>query len=277
MIHILIGGGIGKFDQISQFILENENIFKHIRLSVYDGPNNCKWNGGRINRNCFYNNEQLEFYTKHNIGFKLVFTNDTIDVTDPIGNELLDVFHRTGNGVTLINDGLRRHIRKHYPKYKLTYSITGTDNINIPMNRSDINVYRELEGKYDYIVPRAEHNLDHKLLLLDKSKYELYVTEGCCTCCPVWTEHFASISEGNRNEIIFTESLARKYEDCWLERGSSEFDFDAHILNAEQISILYKKGFMHFKMSGRDADTRPNTGSYTDYLDSLLEIYEKIK
>jgi hypothetical protein len=276
MINILIGGGIGKFDQISQFVEDNTHIFDHIKLSVYDGPNNCKWNGGRINRNCFFKLDHLDFYADHNIDVKLVFTNNIIDLDDPVGNELLQAFHKQGNGVTLINDKLRSYIRYNYPEYKLTYSITGIDNINVPMKRSDVDKYKQLERDYDYIVPRAEHNLDPKMLLLNTNKYELYITEGCCTKCPVWTKHFESISEGNRNIDLFTNKIAKKYEDCWLERGSSEFDFDAHILDENQVMDLYRKGFKYFKLSGRDADHRPGTGSYIDYLDTIKQIHTRV-
>lgn len=275
MINVLIGGGIGKFAQISEFVKKNK--LENIKLSVYDGIDNCKWNGGRVNRNCFHTQEQINFYRDNNIGFKLVFTNDIVDVNDITGNMLLEKFHHSDNGVILINDGLRDYIRNNFPLYKLTYSITGTDNINVPMKSHDVLIYRGLEKHYDLIVPRAEHNLDPKMLLLQRSKYEIYITEGCCTQCPVWSKHFKSISKANRDEKKFNNLVAKKYEDCWLERGSSQYDFDKHLLNHKQVVELYHKGFKYFKLSGRDADHREGVGTYNDYLEIILKINKYLK
>lgn len=276
MINLLVGGAIGKFNQIAQFIVRNKNIFDTVKLTVYDGINNCKWNGGRINRNCFYTQDQLDFYYNHNVDIKLVFTNPVIDVDDKVGNELLEKFHRPGNGITLVNEDLRKHIRKTFPNYKLTYSITGIDNINVPMQHADIEMYKSLEQKYDLIVPRAEHNLDPMLLQLNKSQYEIYITEGCCTKCPVWAKHFESIATGNRTNDEFTSQLAKKYEDCWLEKGTNQYDFDAHLLDENHVVDLLNKGFKYFKLSGRDADHRAGTGTFKDYTDLIKQIYNRL-
>ena len=81
-LNVLIGGGISMFDKLSNFIDTNEDIFEYINLNVYDGLNNCKWNGGRVNRNIFYTEEQIEYYKQKDIGFKLVFTNDIVNIHD---------------------------------------------------------------------------------------------------------------------------------------------------------------------------------------------------
>lgn len=276
-INVLIGGGISMFDRISTFITDNEDIFEYLNLYVYDGLNNCKWNGGRVNRNIFYTDEQLKFYEERNIGFKLVFTNNIINISDKTGNDLLERFHNKNNGVILVCDSLRSHIRENFKEYKLTYSITGTDNINVPMRDSDIQHYKKLEELYDLIVPRAEHNLDYKMQLLDKNKYELYITEGCCTKCPVWSKHFNSMAEANRIYDTFTQQMATELESCWLDKSSKEFDFDKHILDHRQVFKLHRNGFSNFKLSGRDADQRYNSGTLDDYLSLIKNIYLEMK
>jgi len=120
-------------------------IMNHLRnykgdadIVVYDGINKCKWNGGRINRDIFYSDGVIQYYYKRKISIALTFTNHKIELDDETGNHLLKKFHRKGNAIILINDNLRKYIRKNYPKYQLIYSITGMGHLNIPLLDADI-------------------------------------------------------------------------------------------------------------------------------------------
>lgn len=288
-MHIVLAGAASRFQQISYFLFKHKQILHDMKFTVFDGLDNCKWNGGRINSNCSLTKEQEQFYVNNNVGINLIFTNNIIDVNDVTGNALLERFHKPGNGVVLVNDDLRKYIRINFPKYKITFSITGTDDISMPMSQKDFNHYTDLEEKYDYIVPRAEHNLDDKLKDLDKSKYEIYVTEGCVPCCPVWTKHYNYIAEGNREENNYTPEIAKKYENCMLKcsEGDLRWDklnFDTLLNSTDEIMKLYSSGFSRFKISGRgflESQLSIKNGitnaGFQDRLDMILNLYNNIK
>ena len=177
MINVKIGGGVSKYELLLLFNLRNRALLDGLQITYYDMPNNCAWNGGRINRTIELTDTMVNTYNKQGHGICLGFTNSVIlDVGDEVGNQLLDMISKNNphklHGVVLMSETLRRHIRKHYPELKLTYSITGhptTDQLNFE------GYYKELEAKYDVIVPKYSHlNQVLSLLeagLLDASKY----------------------------------------------------------------------------------------------------------
>ena len=51
-------------------------------LVVYDGINNCRWNGGRINRPISYNDGLINYYYNKGIKIALTMTNHKINLAD---------------------------------------------------------------------------------------------------------------------------------------------------------------------------------------------------
>ena len=102
------------------FFFKNKHILEYFDITVYDGINNCQWNGGRINRDISYTDKVIDFYYRNNITIALTFTNPVIDIQDVVGHELLEKFHRDGNVVISVNDALRNYIKSIFPKYKHT-------------------------------------------------------------------------------------------------------------------------------------------------------------
>ena len=86
----IVAGAFSKFKELSLFIMKN-NIKN---IVVYDGINNCSWNGGRINRDIYWKQSYIDFYYNRNISIALTFTNHNIDLNDSIGNNLLNKFHK---------------------------------------------------------------------------------------------------------------------------------------------------------------------------------------
>lgn len=287
-MHVTLAGAFSNFKHISYYIFKNKHILSDIKLTVFDSLNNCNWAGGRINNNTTYTADQVNFYKRNGIGINLIFTNNVVDINDSTGNQLLEEFHEDGNGVVLINDMLREHIRSNFPEYKLTYSITGTDNISMPMSDNDFNHYKSLEPYYDYIVLRAEHNLDPRLHHLNKNKYEIYITEGCTPCCPVWTKHYNYVSQGNRENDTFNDAIASKYEKCLLKCSEGEYrwdklKFDSLLNTVDDVKKLYTIGFRRFKISGRgflenhlSEKRSDNNSGFQDKLNIITELYNII-
>lgn len=278
-----IAGAFAKFKEISLMIVKNRRIAKN--LIVYDGINNCAWNGGRINRDLHWKQSQIDFYYKRNIGIALTFSNPNIDLTDEVGNALLEKFHKDGNEIILINEDLRRYIRKNYPKYKLVFSITGLGTINVPMQNTDVNKYLVLQAKYDLIVPRMEHVFDARFNELNPSQYEVMLNDTCAYNCPLYQEHFEAIALQNTLAEKPWEQLGHdacfKVEECWLpnfdftvgdEKTIKEYGEDYGMdLTTKQVKRLLDLGVMCFKISGRELESEEFNDEIMSYLNYRLE------
>jgi len=285
MINFIIAGAFSHFTDISLFFIKNKSLVENFNFTVYDGINNCKWNGGRINRDIHYDDRMIEYYYSLGVGIALTLSNPIIDLSDETGNHLLEKFHKEGNRLILTNASLRKYIRKNFPKYKLTYSITGLGKISLPMSDSDFNRYLDLESKYDLIVPRSEHIFDKRFKELNQEKYEIMLNDTCIYNCPKYGEHFEKIAEQNRLEGNPWEKLGQdhcfKVEECWVP----SFDFNVGDLGAKekhgenygmdlessQIKRLMSSGVKHFKISGREMNSEQLTYELKSYLVNKMD------
>ena len=263
MYKVKLSGGVAKYELILLYMIKNRHLFKDIELTYYDMPDNCVWNGGRINRNIEFTDTMLNTFNKYKQGMCLGFTNNVIlDVGDEVGNRLLKMVadnnpHKL-HGVVLMSETLRRYIRKNYPELKLTYSITGhptTDQLNFE------GYYKELEEKYDVIVPKYSH-MDAILPLLQSgklnpAKYEILINDNCNDRCQFYAEHFHQINHVNR-------AIKTPWETDWDKSFQIEIkpktkagiqktgncvteNMDEHYLQP-----YVDAGVTHFKISGRD-------------------------
>ena len=264
MKHFKIGGAFAKFEDIFKFVSVNSGL----NVSVYDGVNMCKWNGGRINRDILAQPHQIDFYKRKNIPIFLTFSNPVINLDDVVGNELLDQFYFGDNGIILVNDDLREHLRAYYPNYRLIYSITGTGGLNVPMTDADVEFYQDLEFKYDLIVPRMEHVFDERFELLDQSMYEVMVNDTCLYGCPHYRDHFEAIAEYNTQGLHIGCDGAVKTEECWVREfdPSKVSEHECMDLSIDAVSRLYDRGVSHFKISGREM----NSPEFVSALQSIM-------
>ena len=289
-----IAGAFSKSVELKLYFVRNKPLIKKLNLTVYDGINNCSWNGGRINRDIYYDDDTVDFYYRNNINIALTFTNPVIDINDRVGNELLEKFHRAGNVIISINDELLSYVRDLYPLYKHTRSITGFGKISVPMSDQDMSLYRELESRYDYIVPRCEHVFDERFVDLTQSKYEVMLNDTCLYNCPYYGQHFEAIAEQNRlYEKPWEEAGQKKMydvEECWLSDRSTYLKssgFDPDIgheptidkygdeygmdLKDSQIKFLIERGISNFKITGREM----TFNDYNNELNRYLRNYNE--
>jgi len=253
------------------YILKNKNKFKHINLTLYDGVNNCSWNGGRINRNIFITQKDIEKYNKLGISISFTFSNPVIDLTDKKGLQLLEWLdnsqkkYNIQNEITLINENLRNFLRQNY-NFRLKFSITGHDLESYPKKDKQLlykNYYLDLKNKYDLVVPKMEHIFQDWFINQKKLyKYELLINDTCRPGCPYYKQHFEEIAKINRifkNEKVvydFNPKLANAIEECWLPDFNPDIeltscktgmDFDEKMI--EKALFL---GYRSFKISGRE-------------------------
>lgn len=263
MIKVKIAGAVSKYKNILMFNLRNKELIKDLEITYYDMPNDCVWNGGRINRMVELTPTMVETFNKYNQGICLGFTNQVIlDVGDKVGNSLLKMVADNNpnklHGVVLMSETLRRYIRRTYKELKLTYSITGhptTDQLNFE------GYYKELEAKYDVIVPKYSH-LIHILPLLedgilDASKYEVLINDNCDSNCQFYSEHFAQISHMNTTvrapwEVDWDKSFQIEVKPKTKPGIQKTANCMQDNIEATRLQRFYDAGVRHFKISGRD-------------------------
>jgi hypothetical protein len=220
------------------------------QLVVYDGINKCSWNGGRINRDVYANDALMEYYYSKGISIALTFSNHRINLDNPLGNELLEKFHREGNALIIVNDDLRKYVREKFPKYDLIYSITGMGHLNIPLQDSDIAFYKQLEQDYNWIVPRFEHVFDPRANELDKSKWEVMLNDTCVYGCKHYDAHFKAIADENTAGRPYSAEI----EECWLPKfdPSKDSKYDCMDIRPNKMKELKEMGVQSFKITGRE-------------------------
>jgi len=270
-MNLNIAGAVTHFDELIVNILKVRSKNKDINFTVYDGPNLCRWNGGRVNRDIVLEPRMIEMYNKLGIKVALTFTNPIIELDDKVGNELLELLNFYGkkynirNKIILVNDELRKYIRNRYD-FTLVYSVTGHPS-DVEITEGLINRYLELETKYDMIVPKFEVVFEEKWYSrVDRSKYELLTNDTCSYACPYFREHFEAIANLNRvsnkpwEEVGFKQCFDT--EECFIpefdpDKGSPEQieEYGPKLgmdYNDEMYSRALDLGFTSFKLAGRE-------------------------
>jgi len=244
----LIAGAFSKSIPIIRFL--GSGIAKDAHIVVYDGINKCRWNGGRINRDIKYNDALINYYYGKGISIALTFSNHNINLDDKLGNELLEKFHRKGNALIIVNDQLRQYVRDNFPDYDLIYSITGMGLLNIPLQDDDVAFYKDLESKYDWIVPRFEHIFDPRANELDSTKWEVMLNDTCVYGCKHYDAHFKAIADENTAGRPYSKEV----EECWLPKfdPNKESKYSCMDIDAEHMQKLKAIGVASFKITGRE-------------------------
>jgi hypothetical protein len=265
MINVKIGGAVQKYKTIILWNIRNKRLIDNLQITYYDMPNNCAWNGGRINRDVELTQTIIDTYNNGGYGFCLGFTNGVIiDLGDIVGNSLLEFVSKNNpnklHGVVLQSETLRRYIKRNYPELKLTYSITGhptTDQLNFE------GYYTELEGRYDVIVPKYSH-LPQVIELLEAgklngSKYEILINDNCNVTCQIYKEHWDQMSYVNSTvrtpweeipDIAYQVEIKPKTKAVMAHEGNCMQD-DVRV---DLLQRFYDTGVRHFKISGRDLE-----------------------
>lgn len=244
----LLAGAFSKSIPLIKFL--TNHLVNTDELVVYDGINKCSWNGGRINRDVYYNDGLIDYYYSKGIKIALTFSNHRINLDNPMGNMLLEKFHKEGNALIIVNEDLRQYVREKFPKYDLIYSITGMGHLNIPLQDSDIAFYKDLESKYNWIVPRFEHIFDPRAEELDRTKWEVMLNDTCVYGCKYYDEHFKAIADENTAGRPYSKEI----EECWLPKfdPSRDSKYECMDLMPDAMQRLKAVGVKSFKITGRE-------------------------
>ncbi len=247
----------------------SQNLIDSTQLVVYDGVNKCSWNGGRINRDVYYNEALMDYYYGKGVSIALTMSNHNIDLSDEVGNHLLEKFHRKGNALIIVNDDLRKYVREKFPDYDLIFSITGMGRLNIPLQDSDIAWYKDLESKYDWIVPRFEHIFDARATELDCTKWEVMLNDTCVWGCKYYDQHFKAIADENTAGRPYSKEI----EECWLPKFDPSIDskYDCMDLKPHAMQRLREMGVTSFKITGREMTNDEYYGELMRFLKRSLE------
>lgn len=157
----------------------------------------------KTKKNSFLTGEQLEVLNKHNIKFMITLSNHYFsEETYNSSRDLLERYHRKGNGVICVNDELAMRIKKDYPRYILEAS-----------SIKKLNSYEKIERAldlYDYAVIPSEYNKSDDFLegIKHKGRIILFANSICDHCCEDHrcygevSKRFQS-SEGLHEQICF--------------------------------------------------------------------------
>lgn len=257
-------------------------MFKYkFNYSVFDGVEFCKWNGGRVNKENPFDSKILEYYNKNNIPVYFTFSNPNIDLNDPTGNFLLEQIKNFNNGCIIVNDNLREYIRSKYPNLKLIYSVTGH-----PNNPTvDIKYLKDLERRYDLIVPRYEWTFNPDFYNnVDVSKYEIMINDTCKYNCALWNDHFSAIAKLNEQGDPYCHTDKKtifKIQECWIPGfnpsvGSEEDrrkygDCLGMDLSVNALKNAINIGYKHFKIMGRENINKVFFDETSCFLDKIQQ------
>jgi hypothetical protein len=269
-IHVKIAGAVKHHSMFKLIKSDLKKWLKFSDISVYDGPNLCPWNGGRINRNISINSDMVKWYNDMGIGVFFTFSNPVIDISNEIGNDLLNMISKSPlNGVICINEDLRKYVRLNFPSLKIIFSITGHKN-NIVINENLLNIYKNLETKYDVIVPRFEMGLDPLFFnSVNTSKYELITNDTCIHGCNIFEEHLNEMSRINREFKEPWKELDHSFcynaEECWIKGFEPSVGSEKDVakygntlgmdFTQEMYQQAYDLGYRNFKIMGREVET----------------------
>ena len=256
---ILLPGAFNHFFDIIEIIKKFSK--PKIHFEVYDGVENSKWSGGRIDCLAYtkFDWGKVNFYNRLGIGVSLTFSNKYIDITSKKENEILSKLNeREGNGVIIRNIELCKHIKKNYPNLSVQLSVAGIGN--------DYKSVIKEESNYDIICPRPEFVFKKDFVLkCNPDKYKIMVNNVCKINCEFWDLHRNAISDAIISGIKDPE-VAFSICECWKRTGKifttkfvkpckkfsgnfNDIDVDYSIADIKRLINL---GYNKFKISGRE-------------------------
>lgn len=240
--------------KIMYFILQDESYNRHnIKLIGYGCPNNCIWNGGRVQFGEQYRIEHIEnmiqFY-KDSVGMvdlQFTFTNmllEETDVYDRYGNALLELANKYDIEILIVSPILEKYIREKYPNIRLAKST---------INKTPI-TDEELQKYSTIVLPRIKNkDMDYlKQIIEQKDKvqsntvFELLVDEECPLNCPRSNkEHYRLMNE---SQLYIYNGMQLG---CTMMHHNDTTAQKVMVF-PEEINTYLDMGFNHMKLSGRD-------------------------
>lgn len=224
---------------------------------LYGSPR-MRWNCGRILIRDHPHTEEdiraeLTGAAEHGITPLLTFSNPLLteeDLTDPLGNLILDILNEVKGGVIVANGLLQEYVRRGWPDIEIHASVILTSF----SEHRDQAYYEALSQRYDRYVVHTDDNLNPALLLrVPKENAEILLNEPCGYQCPRRRQHYLSIARGQK-AIADGERLVENFLDAcpFVPEGKQSGSKVRPITRtAEDTVMLAAMGFRLFKLQGR--------------------------
>lgn len=278
--HWNIGGAYNGFQYVTglKAALDDMGV-KGITFTVYDQHSGMRWAGGRPH--AFIGGQtkesfarMVEEYNRRGIQFNLVFSNLFLEekhLGDERCNWMLEHCYRPGNGVIVGSHVLAKHIRKHFPEYRIVHSLTH-------FNKEPAYYYAH-EDLYDVFVLPPHLNYREKVLteMLDRlgpERLEVLVNETCFRECNIRQEHYDLISKAcleddwDLMEQLSNGFCQRAHADRFAQLGDPKnvARVKNFTLTQDEVNGLKAFGIRNFKLSARQV---PNQ-QYAKWMDYYI-------
>ncbi len=262
-INIKIAGAGAKYNFLLKYFLKNRTYLKDYNICLYDMFNSCQWNGGRLNSDIILTDSMIKSFKNNNISLSLGFSNNILnDYSDIIGNNLIKKSKDILSSIIVSDEQFNKYLKDTY-NVKTTFSITGHP-LTKYLNYKEY--YKDLESKYDYIVPKYGH-LPYIIELLkskdlNPEKYEILVNDNCTEYCIFNKKHW--ITAGMLN--IINSQYNIPIDDLCKKLNYNPDGDNCPAIKVENYKLieLYNLGIRNFKISGRDQEN--------DFFESELDL-----
>jgi len=274
------------------FLTHLITLKKYYNIVLYNGFNNCVWNGGRIlDEKIQITEMDIDTYNKFGISIGLTFTNSLLTkehLNDKNGNELLknllisSIKYNIKNEIIINSDILYDYIITKYPESKqwftFVYSITAHKNFpefykNNKISKEKIfKYYTNLFNKYDNVVIHSEliikqwfYNYLVQNNYLKQTEIIINIIKGC-NHCNKYKNHYDKISYYNLNYVANRKKFESSCMPCILEKVPKKFT-EAFI--PDKHKIIFIKRFNIIKFEGRSIN---NYNQFIKQNDIILKL-----
>lgn len=230
------------------------------------GSVSCALQGGRAAPLVFdeENVKQIfDRYAQIGVGVRLTFSRYDIDdelLEDEESNFMLRLLNQgEGNGVIVSNDKLASYIRSEYPNLQLICSLV-KPTVENTLGQEPASYYNELFGRYDIVVVNSAWVNDDEYLaqLEHPDRVEFIVNHRCRPNCPLSASHYTTQTNAARAASTGNFMMQRRLEgqlkqinqECHCRREQNPLVNS--LISTKRIEELVEKGFVHFKLEGRD-------------------------
>ena len=226
----------------------------------------CLFQGGRAAPNN-YTHAQIEDFIKRykemGVGCRLTFSNSDLtedDLDDKESNYLLMLLNRgANNGVIVASDALASYVKEKYPKLEVISSLV-KPTVENTLGQETPDYYNALLERYDIVVMNSTKAWDDDYLaqITDPGRIEFIANHRCRPNCPRSAEHYVTqtrsayaATTGNR---IAQRQLEHKLTEInnWCLATRKKRVAEGNLISARRIEELAEKGFVHYKLEGRD-------------------------
>lgn len=238
----------------------------------------CILQGGRVPPRTASLEDSLDIlsrYNELNVGCRLTFSSTNVkenDLNDETSNTLLNHLNKSsGNGVIVSSDLLARYIKDKYNNLQIISSQV-KPSVEVGLGNDSADYYNNLFDLYDIVVINPMKVNDVKFLSSIKypERSEFIANHRCLPNCPMAGKHYLTVSDLCKR--MLTQADTTKMENQLEEimtlclKTRHKYPFAGTSLSFNDINFLVRKGFIHFKLEGRDNDGGTFIRDMGDYI-----------